>query len=396
MSAEVQSTYPNETGVRLRDQIILITLARTVLNTAHRMIYPFLPTFARGLGVDLETVALGISARAGLGLVSPLFGALADRHGRRRSMLAGITIFAASMLLVTIWPTYPALFAALVLAGVGKHIFDPAMQAYIGDRVRYTQRGLAIAVTEVSWSGAFLVCIPVLGWLIARTGAWQTPYPLLGGAALLALAVLWRIIPQDPMGTGYRPTLREGIRLILGHRTALAILLVDFLLSASNELISIIYGAWMEDAFALRVTALGATAIVIGLAELTGEGAVAGFVDRIGKRRAVAAGVVVNIIALLLLPILDFRVETALLGLFLFYLSFEFGIVSVIPLLSELIPDARATLMAGNGMAFSTGRMLGALSGPVLFEIGLLANCSVAVLGNALALAVLLLYVRHD
>ena len=169
MNAEVQSTYPNETGMRLRDQIILITLARTVLNTAHRMIYPFLPTFARGLGVDLETVALGISARAGLGLVSPLFGALADRHGRRRSMLAGITIFAASMLLVTIWPTYPALFAALVLAGVGKHIFDPAMQAYIGDRVRYTQRGLAIAVTEVSWSGAFLVFIPVLGWLIART-----------------------------------------------------------------------------------------------------------------------------------------------------------------------------------------------------------------------------------
>ncbi len=396
MNAGAQSTSLNGPGLRLRYQIALFTLARLVLNTGHRMIYPFLPTFARGLGVSLETVALGVTARAGLGLVSPLLGALADRHGRRRSMLAGLTVFAASMLLVTFWPTYPALFVALVMAGVGKHIFDPAMQAYIGDRVHYTQRGLAIAVTEVSWSGAFLFSIPVLGWLIARTDTWQVPYPLLGGAALLALAVLWRVIPPDSMGTGYRPTLREGIRLILAHRAALAILLMGFLISTSNETIGIIYGAWMEDAFALKVTALGASAIVIGLAELTGEGAVAGFVDRIGKRRAAAGGITANIAASLLLPALEFRVETALLGLFLFYLTFEFAIVSAIPLLSELVPDARATLMAGNVMAFSAGRMLGALIGPALFSVGLLANCTVAALGDALAVAALLLFVPHD
>jgi len=396
MNAGAQSTPLNGPGLRLRYQIALFTLARLVLNTGHRMIYPFLPTFARGLGVSLETVALGVTARAGLGLVSPLLGALADRHGRRRSMLAGLTVFAASMLLVTVWPTYPALFVALVMAGVGKHIFDPAMQAYIGDRVGYAQRGLAIAVTEVSWSGAFLFSIPVLGWLIARTDTWQTPYPLLGGAALLALAVLWRVIPPDSMGTGYRPTLREGIRLILAHRAALAILLMGFLISTSNETIGIIYGAWMEDAFALKVTALGASAIVIGLAELTGEGAVAGFVDRIGKRRAAAGGITANIAAALLLPALEFRVETALLGLFLFYLTFEFAIVSAIPLLSELVPGARATLMAGNVMAFSAGRMLGALIGPALFSVGLLANCTVAALGDALAVAALLLFVPHD
>ncbi|GIV81985.1 MAG: hypothetical protein KatS3mg051_1339 [Anaerolineae bacterium] len=272
MTAPVSSVSSAEPQIRLRYQIALFTLARLVVNTAHRMVYPFLPTFARGLGVDLGAVALGVTARASLGLISPLFGSLADRHGRRRSMLAGLTILAGSMWLVTVWPTYPALFAALVLAGVSKQIFDPAMQAYIGDRVSYAQRGLAIAATEVSWSGAFLICIPALGWLIARTDAWQTPYPLLGGAALLALLVLWRVIPADSMGTGYRLTLREGIRLILAHRAALAGLSMGLLISGSNELIGIIYGAWMEEAFALKVTALGASAIVIGLAELTRRG----------------------------------------------------------------------------------------------------------------------------
>ena len=396
MTAPAPPGSSAEPQIRLRYQIALFTLARLVVNTAHRMVYPFLPTFARGLGIDLGAVALGVTARASLGLISPLFGSLADRHGRRRSMLAGLTILAASMWLVTVWPTYPALFAALVLAGVSKQIFDPAMQAYIGDRVSYAQRGLAIAATEVSWSGAFLIGIPALGWLIARTDAWQTPYPLLGGAALLALLVLWRVIPADSMGTGYRPTLREGIRLILAHRAALAGLSVGLLISGSNELIGIIYGAWMEEAFALKVTALGASAIVIGLAELTGEGAVAGFVDQLGKRRAAAGGIAANMVACLLLPVLDFRVETALAGLFLFYLSFEFAIVSSIPLMTNLVPGARATLMAANVTAFSAGRMLGALIGPALFSIGLLVNCSVAALGDALAVAALLWFIPRD
>lgn len=383
-------------SVRLRHQIALFTLARAVLNTGHRMIYPFLPAFARGVGVDLGAVALAVTARAGLGLISPLFGALADRHGRRLTMIAGLLSFVTAMILVTLWPTYPALFVAVVLAGMGKLLFDPAMQAYIGDRVEYAQRGLAIAFTELSWSGAFLLGIPVLGWLIARTDTWQTPFPLLGGAALLAAAMLWSLIPPDGMAGGGHPTLAQGIRLVLAHHAALAGLSVGLLISASNETIGIIYGAWLEDAFALKVAALGASAMVIGVAELAGEGAVAGFVDRIGKRRAVAGGIATNALTCLLLPALAFRVETALVGLFLFYLTFEFAIVSSIPLMTELVPGARATLMAANVTAFSAGRMVGALIGPALFGIGLLANCSVAALGDVLALAVLLWFIPRD
>ena len=35
----------------LRTQIVAFTLARLVLNTGHRMVYPFLPAIARGVGV---------------------------------------------------------------------------------------------------------------------------------------------------------------------------------------------------------------------------------------------------------------------------------------------------------------------------------------------------------
>jgi predicted MFS family arabinose efflux permease len=383
--------------VRLRFQIVAFSVARTVINTGHRMVYPFLPTFARGVGVDLEAVALAVTARSALGLISPLFGSLADRRGRKAAMIAGLLIFVGGMALVAVWPTYPALFIALTLGGVGKLIYDPSMQAYIGDRVEYTRRGLAIAITELSWSTAFLLGVPILGWLIERSGHWEAPFPVLAVSSLLMALMLWFVIPSDtPSITTTRPALAEGIRVILRYTPALAGLAIAFLVSSSNEVVGIIYGAWMEDSFGLQVAALGLASAVIGIAELTSEGAVALYVDRLGKRRAVAVGIGTNALACLLLPVLSFGVAGALAGLFLFFLTFEFGVVSLVPLMTELAPGARATLMAGNVAAFSGGRMLGALIGPALFNVGLLANSVTAAAFNGIALVVLIMFLKHD
>jgi predicted MFS family arabinose efflux permease len=304
--------------------------------------------------------------------------------------------FAAGMLLVTLWPTYPALIVAMLLAMTGKLIFDPATLACIGDKVHYTRRGLAIAVIELSWSGAFLLGVPVVGWLIARSDRWQAPFPWLGMLAVLGAGMLWRILPPDAPHPSERPSLRQGIRIILSERAALAGLAIGVLINFANEVVSIVFGAWMENSFALEVAALGAASAVIGLAELGGEGLVAGVVDRLGKRRAVALGLGANALAGLLLPALGFSVEGALVGLFFFFITFEFALVSTIPLMTELVPHARATLMAGYVAALSLGRMPGALAGPALFEIGLLANGIVAAVLNLLALAVLLLFVRQE
>ena len=375
----------------------MFTLVRTALNTGHRMIYPFLPTFARGLGVDLQAIALGVTARSALGLLGPGFGLLADRRGRRAAMLAGLLCFTVGMALVVLWPSYATLFAALLLGSAGKLFFDPAMQAYIGDRVHYTRRGLAIAVTEISWSGAFLISVPIIGWLIDRTGTWRAPFPLLAAAGLLGMLLVWRAVPSDHPQTAQRPPLAHGLRLVWAEQAARAGLALGFFISASNECISIVYGAWMEDAFGLKVTALGASAIVIGIAELLGEGGVAGFVDRVGKRRAVIGGVALNAGAGLLLPALGtLGVGGALIGLFCFYLTFEFAMVSSIPLMTELVPGARATLMAANVAAFAAGRMIGALAGPLLFSVGLLANGIASAGLNILALVAVIVFVRLD
>lgn len=377
----------------LRLQLLAFPLVRTVLNTGYRMVYPFLPVIARGLGVDLSTMALAVTARSTLGLASPFLGSAADVLGRKTVMLASLFCFAAATSLVGLSQTFPALFACMLIAGAAKIAFDPAMQAYLGDRVLYARRGLAIAITEFGWSGAFLIGVPLAGWLMARAG-WASPFPWLVALALLSALVLWRLLPADAAPPS-RPSLASGFRTVLRSRSAVAGLIVGGSISSANELVNIVFGAWLEASFGLQVIALGGASAVIGLSELTGEGLVAVLADRLGKRRAVALGVVANSLAALALPFLGRSLPGALVALFGLYLSFEFTLVSAIPLMTELVPSARATVMAGNVGAQSAGRAFGALLGPALFGGGLAAVVVGACALNLVALATLLLFVRE-
>ncbi len=379
---------------RLRSQIATITIARTVVNTGFRMVYPFLPVFARGLRVGLETVTYAITLRSLLGLASPLLGSLSDRWGRRRAMVSALLLFSLSFLLLALWPSVQAFFMALLLSSASKLILDPTIHAYLGDRVAYGRRGLAVAVTEFGWSGATLVGIPLAGWLIAL-GNWTTPFPLLAAMAFaLALALALRL-DHDPPAAGTIPSLAASLRTVFSHPAALAGALTGLLFSAANEVVGVVYGLWLETDFALQVAALGAATMVIGLAELLGEGMVAGLADRLGKLRAVSLGLAANSLTALLLPFIGGRLTGALFGLFLFFLTFEFTIVSMIPLMTEILPQARATTMAGFIMGLALGRALGAPLGPPLFAYGLLANCAFAVGANLLALGVLRAFVRE-
>jgi predicted MFS family arabinose efflux permease len=380
--------------LRLRVYLIAFSVTRGVINTMYRMVYPFMTVFARGLGVPVEQVAAAVAVRSSLGLAAPLLGSTADRHGRTRAMLLGLSLFIAGTLFVAAWPSYWPFVVALLLTGGGKIIFDPAMQAQLGDRVGYTRRGQAIALTELGWSLAYLVGVPVMGWLIARSG-WTAPFPWLAGLAATAAVILWRILPADAPARGTAASLRRGLRQITAQRAALAALAVGLVASAANETVNIVFGAWLEASFGLRVAALGAAAAVLGLAELSGEGLVATVTDRLGKRRAVTVGLVLNGLAGLLLPVLARSTVTALVALFVFYLTFEFTIVSSISLMTELVPEARATLMSSYVAALSAGRVLGAGLGLALFTLGIRANTAAAVALNILAILLVVRGIRH-
>jgi predicted MFS family arabinose efflux permease len=376
--------------MRLRFQLLIFMMLRTILNTLHRMVYPFLAVFARGLGVDVATLSLVVTARSFVGMFAPVLGSIADQRGRRFGMLLGIFLFVLGMSLVAVAPSFWTFSIALLLAILSNIFFYPSMLAYFGDRIPYERRGTALAVTEGAWSLAFIVGVPSMGWLIARFG-WNAPFPLLAGLGLVMFIVVWRMIPHtDPHRTEQTATSGKNVRAVLTHLPALAGISIALWASASNELVNLIFGVWLEDSFGLKIAALAGASAVIGLSELSGEGLVALTTDRLGKPRALVLGLIGNILAALLLPIVGRTAIGALIGLFLFYITFEYVLVSHIPLMTEVMPNARATLLSFNVMGHSLGRAIGALIATFIYQrFGFLPVTLIAILFNVFALLAL-------
>jgi MFS transporter, DHA1 family, inner membrane transport protein len=378
---------------KLRVQLVTVMLLRIILNTMHRMVYPFLSIFATGLGVDVTAISLALAGRNFAGIFGPFLAPLANRRGRRFGLLAGITAFTVGVGLVAVHPSLFTLSAALILAMLSKSLFDPTIQAYFGDRVVYEQRGTALAITEISWSVAFILGVPAAGYLIARFG-WSSPFPVLAVLGLVMFAVIWWMIPGDDSPDGMEGPdqqrtgdSRKNLQLILASVPALAGMSIGLWASAANEMVNLVFGVWLANSFGLQIAALAGASVVIGLSELSGEGLVALTTDRLGKPRALAIGLTGNIIASLLLPFIG-RTETgALIGLFLFYISFEYTVVSQIPLMTESVPRARATVMALNLVGYGIGRSLGSLLSTFIYlRLGFLSVTLIATLFNLFAL----------
>lgn len=373
---------------RLRTQLPIFTLIRTVFNTLLRMVYPFLSVFARGLGVDLTTMSYALTARGLAGTLGPFAAVVADHQGRKFGMIFGAVLFTVGASLVVFWPTFPTLVLSLILTTIGNYIFGPSLQAYLGDRTPYEERGRAIAVTEMGWSLAFIAGVPLMGFLIARSG-WMAPFPLLTLLGVVIFAGLFVLLPKDEMPAGDSPTLGANMRAVLTFAPALAGLAIGLFASTANELVNVLFGVWLEQSFGLKIAALGVAAMVIGFSELSGEGLVATFVDRLGKPQSVAVGLSVNSLAALALPILGRTEAGALAGLFFFYFSFEFTVVSCMPMMTEVLPGARATLMAFNIAVISFGRAIGAPLSTLLYRFGFSYVTAGAVCFNLLALLAL-------
>ncbi|MBN2283356.1 MAG: MFS transporter [Deltaproteobacteria bacterium] len=370
---------------------------RILLNTARRFLYPFAPVLSRGLGVPLTAITSLIAVNQATGIMGPLFGPLADRWGYRRMLVAGMGILAVGMLAGGILPLYGIVVLSLFMAGLGKNIFDPAIQAYAGTRVPFHRRGAVIGIMETSWAGSTLIGIPLIGFLMEAEG-WRSPFFALGSLSLVGMVLIARLIPRDPTGRGRSGpplTVWQAWRMLGGERAALGLMGFAFFVSAANDNFFVVYGAWLESAFGLSIVTLGVTAMVIGVGELLGEGITATLSDRLGLRRSATIGLVLSGISYGVLPSMGGTLPMALVSLFVVFLTVEFAIVTALSLSTEVLPGARATMMSGYVGAAGLGRIFGALSGgPVWLLGGIDAIAVVSVVLTGMALLCLRLGLR--
>jgi len=364
---ELQAEQPG-----LYRQVIVLALFKLLLNTGRRFVYPFAPAFSRSLFVPLTAITSIIAASQFTSILGLFCGPLADRLGYRTMMRYGLGFLCLGMLICGLFTTYWVVFAGLLAASLGKTLFDPAVQAFIGKNIPFQRRGRVIGIVEMSWAGSTLVGIPLLGLVIAKSGL-GVSFFLLSFLSFLGWFSIRRLLPPDEKTSTDRKGvagLFSSLKQLVKNRPAAGMLSFGFWISIANDSLFVVYGAWFEQAFHVSLITLGFSTVIIGAAELCGESLTALFSDRLGLKRAIIVGLILAIGSYLLLPFLGHTLPLAMTGMFLVFLSFEISMVTSFSLSTELMPEARATMMAGFYATSGIGRMIGVLVGAVLWKAG--------------------------
>ena len=336
----------------------MITFSRMLLNTSRRFIYTFAPALSRFLGVPLTSITSLIAINQSTSVLGIVFAPLGDRFGYKILMLCGLASLTMGMFAAGLLPTYAAILIAVVLAGLGKSIFDPAIQAYVAHRVPFERRGLVIGIMEFAWAGSTVVGIPVAGLVIDKLG-WQAAFIGAGALSLGCLFLLLVLIPNEisvKSDQAVSTNISYHWKSLFKNRAAVGALGYSFFVCMSNDILFVVYATWLETSFQLTVVALGIGTSIIGAAEIVGEIFSAGFTDRIGLKKGVIIGLGSSTLVFLILPFLDKTLALALFGLFLVFLCFEFTMVTSLSLCTEILPESRATMMSAFFAAAGLGR----------------------------------------
>lgn len=379
---------------RIRIQLISLALCRFFLTTSSRLVFAFLPTFARGLGVTETRLQASLSSRSLVSILVPFLIPLSEKFGRKPFLYAGMVIFAVGCLTAYAARSLLIFIIALFLTTLAQALYDPMMRTHLGDVVPYEQRGRAVALTEFSWAGAMLVGAPIAGVLINLMG-WSSPFVWLGAFGLLGLLLIWRNIPDLGRDAGLSNDVDFGaiLRALRTLPELWGASVYVFCIMLGNIMMFGSYAGWMERQFDVELSGLGVAAMVIGLAELLGE-AVAGWSsDRFGKRRMVLLSAGASVFFNVALPFAENSFVLASVLLFGLFVSFEMSFICVVPIFTEVMPEARSVPLAMLAIAPPIGRSLG------LLLVGVIATAGgfqlVGIVAGGLALLGTLVFGRY-
>ncbi len=188
---------------------------------------PVLPLLAAALGgnpgqVGIINAAFMLSA----GLLSIPAGVLADRVGRRPTLLGGICVLSLSSFLIATAASPLQMAAIYLFFGAGLAAFAPTMMSLVADASPPSLVGRTFAWYTTAVYLAMTVG-PAAGGFLAKAAGLKPVFIISGGVLLLLWAAVYMVIPRETSRHAPPPArhLPAAIRQLLGNRRFFASLL---------------------------------------------------------------------------------------------------------------------------------------------------------------------------
>ena len=171
--------------------ISLVGFAHGTSHFYHFVLPPLFPHLMREFGLSFTQVgALMTTFFVVSGVGQALAGFVVDRVGSLKVLCGGVALLAFSGLVLAVAPSYPMLFAAAAVAGLGNCVFHPADFTLLNRRVSTPRLGHAFSVHGLSGSLGWAAA-PVFVLSIAEVASWRAAAVGASFVGFLALAFLF-------------------------------------------------------------------------------------------------------------------------------------------------------------------------------------------------------------
>jgi MFS transporter, DHA1 family, multidrug resistance protein len=402
---ETDSAEEGEFAAHWRQTLWAMVGIQFVMTMAFSMLTPIMPLFLPELGVKtpaaIDTWAGVLSGTTSFvaAFASPIWGRVADRHGRKlmllRSSLA-IAFFTALMgVSVNVWQFFGCRALMGVFAG-----FSSAAIALVASQVPESRLGFSLGWLSTGQLVGSLVG-PIIGGALAdATGSYRVPFYMTSGTILIALGLVWFAVREQfarPSGTGRagRSTL-SGLVALARSPALLALffvlLMAQFGVRTVQPIVTLYVKQMVGDVPNLA-TLSGLAFSVTGLADVIASPFLGKRSDVIGYRRVMliclAGGALATLPQAFTHNYWLFTAERFAVGLFVGGL-----LPTANALVGRLVPRSdRGTIYGMTSSAMFMGNSLGPLLGGLL-AAGLGLSWVFLMTGAVLALNLVWVYYR--
>jgi MFS transporter, SHS family, lactate transporter len=315
-----------------------------------------LKDIAAAFDTGISSVALAITLTLALRPVGAfLFGAFAERVGRRPALMINIAAYAILELLSGFAPNLAALLVLRSLFGIAMGGEWGLGSALTMETIPPRSRGFVSGLLQAGYPSGYLLASIVYGTLYSSIG-WRGMF-FVGIVPALLVLYIRKSVPESPAWTRARQTRRPPVREVLRGQWKLIVFMV-ILMTAFNFFshgTQDLYPTFLQVQHHLSHATVSTIAIIYNIGAIVGGLGFGTLSERIGRRRAI---IIAAVLALPLLPLWAFSSSVAMLaiGAFLMQVAVQ-GAWGVIPAyLNEMSPPSiRATFP---GLVYQLGNLL--------------------------------------
>lgn len=273
MSSSADSLDKTFQGSR---RIVAILLVIIPLSQIGLDVYtPALPKMAIEFAASNDLVQNTVTAYL-LGMSAAFLpvGLIADALGRKRVLLAGLGLLVGASVGCALAPNLTVLLGMRFVQGIGASACLLLAATIAADCFRGAKLVSVLGLCGAAW-GAAPVLAPAVGGLVVQVGSWRLVFGLFAtlsaSVALLVARMLPETLDEDRRS---KVDLRAAMSVLGGalrHRVFLGFVLMFGLIGAAQLAFGVVGPFLYQEKLGFSPAAYGMVALVVGLANLTGE-----------------------------------------------------------------------------------------------------------------------------